>query len=275
LNQTSLLVRLSALSVSFFLINPNALPATRVHRNQSQTQASSASSVTLQAALAALVGNVTVTDVTLSGSVRRIAGSDDESGTATLKALSSGDARSDLSLSSGPSSEIQNFSAATPAGEWSGPDGVAHPIAFHNLLAEPAWFFPTFAIARRLSSGYTVTDLGPSTHNGQQVEHISVSQNSASPSPPSVPSFQHLTQVDFYLDSATLLPAAISFNTHPDNNGLADIPVEVDFSDYRNVSGAQIPFHIQKFLNNSLLLDLQIQNAVLNTGLSASSFSIQ
>jgi len=219
---------------------------------------------------------VSVTDVTLSGSVRRIVGSDDESGTATLKALSSGSARVDLSLSSGPSSEIQNLSTAAPAGSWSGPDGIVHPIAYHNLLAEPAWFFPAFAISRRLSSSYTITDLGPVTYDGgQQVEHISISQNSASPSSAGAPTFQHLTEVDFYLDSVTALPDAVSFNVHPDNNALLDIPVEVRFSDYRTVSGVQIPFHIQKFSSNTLFLDIQLQSVSVNSGLSATQFTVQ
>ena len=240
-------MRVATIALSFALIIPNPLPASpHLHRPPQQPTPSTATP-TLQQSLAILVGNASLTDVTLTGSVRRIAGSDDESGTATLKALSAGSARADLSLSSGPLSEIQNLSSATPAGEWSGPDGVAHPIAFHNLLAEPAWFFPTFAIARRLSSGYTVTDLGPTTHNGQQIEHFSVSQNSTIISPPSAPSSQHLTEVDFYLDSATAVPAAITFDVHPDNNALLDIPVEVRFSDFRSVSGVQIPFHIQKF----------------------------
>jgi hypothetical protein len=233
------------------------------------------SPVSLQVALAALSPNIAISDVTLTGTVRRIAGSDDESGSATLKALSTGSARADFSLSSGPSSELQNVSAAQPAGNWSGPDGVAHPIPFHNLLSEPAWFFPTFAIYRRLSAGYVVSDLGPETRNGRQVEHISVSQNPPYQFPALPPSFQHLTQLDFFVDSVTFLPAAIAFTVHPDNNALVDIPIEIDFSDYRSVSGALIPFHIQKFLNNSLFLDFQVQNASINSGLSASEFAIQ
>jgi len=86
---------------------------------------------------------------------------------------------------------------------------------------------------------------------------------------------QHLTQIDIFLDVSTSLPVALDFSTHPDNDAGLDIPVELLFSDYRPVNGAQIPFHVQKFLNNSLLLDLQFANAQLNSGLAASSFSVQ
>src|SRR5437868_5551414 len=54
----------------------------------------------LQKSLFALSGGQTLTDVTLSGTVRRIAGSDDETGTATYKAIS-GANRLDLTLSGG------------------------------------------------------------------------------------------------------------------------------------------------------------------------------
>ena len=100
----------------------------------------------LQQSLAALTGGQPIADITLTGIAHRIAGSDDESGSATLKALAAGAARMDLSLSMGQRSEIVNLTGPTPAGSWSGPDGVSQPMAYHNLLTEPACFFPAFAI---------------------------------------------------------------------------------------------------------------------------------
>jgi len=44
---------------------------------------------------------------------------------------------------------------------------------------------------------------------------------------------QRLSQTDLYLDSTTLLPAAMTFNIHPDDNALLDIPIEIHFSEYR------------------------------------------
>jgi hypothetical protein len=258
---------LSAVLSALFL-NPSAA--------QQNASSSTQASQLLQQSLAALQGNTPLTDVTLSGTARRIAGSDDDTGTAVLKAVVSGAGRIDLSLSSGQRSEVCNLTAATPAGAWSGPDRISHPIAYHNLLTEPAWFFPGFAIARRLSSsGYAATYVGHETHNGQAVEHISVSQSSSLyATPPGPGSIEHLTQIDFFLDSATLLPTAIDFNIHADHNALLDIPVEVQFWDYHAVNGAQVPFHIQKFLNNSLILDFQAQSVTFNSGLAPSAFSL-
>jgi hypothetical protein len=149
-------------------------------------------------------------------------------------------------------------------------------MVFHNLLTEPAWFFPAFAIGRRLSGpGFVATYVAHESHNGQAVEHVSVSQSAPLPNPPGGASFEHLTQLDFLLDATTLLPAAITFNLHPDNDALLDIPVEVRFSDYRSVNGTLVAFHIQKYLNNTLILDFQTDSATFNTGLSASAFNAQ
>jgi len=243
---------------------------------QTASSSTQQASQLLQQSLAALQGNTPLTDVTLSGTAHRIAGSDDESGTAVFKALASGAGRMDVRLSSGQRSEVQNLTATPPTGAWSGPDGASHPIAFHNLLTEPAWFFPAFAIARRLSgSGFVATYVGHESHNGQTVEHVSVSQTSSTQGSPGAPTYQHLTQVDFFLDSTTFLPSAISFNIHPDDNALLDLPMEIRFSDYRVTGNSQVPFHVQKFLNNSLFLDFQAQSVTPNSGLTGATFQVQ
>jgi hypothetical protein len=266
------LAKLLLASFSFFL---SAFVAAQ--QSPGATQASDPSAnVLLSKSLAALTGSGPLTDVTLTGTARRVAGSDDESGTGVLKGLASGAGRIDLSLSSGQRGEVQNLSASTPEGSWSGPDGVSHAMAFHNLFTEPAWFFPAFAIARRLSnSAFVATYIGHETRDGQAVEHISVSQTAPSQGPPGAPTFPHLTQVDFFLDATTLLPVAIAFNVHPDNNAGLDLPVEIRFSDYRAVNGAQVPYHVQKYLKNSLLLDFQATNVTLNSGLSATNFTVE
>lgn len=230
----------------------------------------------LRGALAALSANTIPRDVTLSGTAHYIAGSTEETGTATLKATAGGASRVDLNLSSGPRSEINNSASNAPAGKWSGPDGVSHDISIHNLLTEPAWFFPTFLVLRGLSpSGYAVAHVGHETRDGEAVEHLTISQASVPQLPPTL---AHLAQTDLFLDATTLLPVALAFNIHPDDNALLDIPIEIRFSDYRpinGVQGVQVPFHIQKFLNNGLVLDLQLENATFNSGLSASEFAVQ
>jgi hypothetical protein len=261
----------------FFLVSISFLLSISLAAQQTATSSPQAL-LLLQRSLRALDGGQTLTDVTLSGIARRIAGSDDESGPAVLKALATGSTSMVLNLPVGPRSEVHTSPSDAPAGAstgaWSGPDGGSHDIAYHNLISEPAWFFPASVVARGLStSGYVVTYVGHEARNSITVEHLSLAQQ-PSGSTKTAAMLQHLAQVEIYLDSTTLLPAALTFNIHPDSNMLLDIPIEIRFSDYRAISGAQVPFHIQKYLNNGLTLDLQFQNVALNTGLTASSFAL-
>ena len=243
----------------------------------------------LQQSLAALTGGQSLTDVTLSGTARRIVGSNDESGSAVLKAIAAGAGRMDVTFPSGPRSELQNSAGAGPLGFWSGPDGVSHPISNHNLMTDSAWFFPALMFARLNSpQGYVVSYIGQETRNGQPVVHLSAIQQFPNLTPKAVSAMQHLSQTEIFLDPSTNFPLALAFNVHPDNDAFLDIPVEIRFSDYRSASSfgvaagfslpsassPQIPFHIQKFLNNSLLLDFQAQTVSLNSGLSPTDFVV-
>jgi hypothetical protein len=244
-----------------------------------QVTAPASSSSTLAATLltqsaAALVHNVALSDVTLSGTARRIVGSDDESGTVTVKALATGAMHLDFILPSGALSEVRATSNGLPAGDWSGPDGVSHSIPSHNLSTDWGWF-PAFTLSNLISSANTVlTYVGQETRNGHTVQHLSVKQQFPGQKGNTAALLQHLSQMDIYLDASTALPVSLVYNTHPDNDASLDLPVEIEFSDYRAVNGAQIPFHVQKSLNNSLYLDLQFQSAAVNTGITVSTFSL-
>jgi hypothetical protein len=233
-------------------------------------------SVLLQKALAGLSGNVSVSDVTLSGTARRIAGSDDETGTVTLEGMADGHSRMDLTFPSGPRSEVYSLADDGPVGSWSGSDGTAHSIALHDLWTNHSWFFPAFTLASFLNSqNSSIAYVGQETKNGQAVIHISASLVPPGTSAKSAKLMQHLSQTDIYLDPTSLLPVAITFNTHPDDNAALDIPVEIRFSDYQPEGGVQVPMHVQKFLNYSLVLDLQFQSATFNSGLAATDFPVQ
>jgi hypothetical protein len=266
--------RLAVPALFVCLLTPLHVFAQATTAVSNTTSASVQALAALQNAYAALNGSATVSDITLTGTAEWIAGSDDETGTVTYKAIP-GANRLDMNLSGGTRTEIRNPGADGPAGAWVGVDGVSHSISYHNLLTDTGWF-PLFAIGNINSSASTVlTYVGLETRDGIQVIHLTASQQPPSAAGQSASLLQHLSQVDIYLSSATFLPASVVFNIHPDDNALLDIPTEVRYSNYQQFAGAQIPMHIQKFINNNLSLDLQFQSAVLNSGVSVSSISTQ
>lgn len=214
--------------------------------------------------VAALAGGSTVIDVTLSGSVTRTAGSDVQTGTATLYGKGQNESRLDLNLSNDQRTEIRNY-VGTPQGEWIGPDGTPIPFAQFNCLTDAVWFFPALSsLALASDSNQTLSYVGLETLNGASVQHLR-----------SVWYGQQISQTDFYLDSTTLLPVSIGLNVHADSDSSLNIPIQVQFSNYQNVNGVLVPYHIQQSLNGSLLLDFAVDGAILNSGLADSLFAIQ
>lgn len=233
----------------------------------------------IQKALSQLTGNVAIKDVTLIGTARRIAGSDDESGEIAAKALVSGDARWDISFPSGQRSERRGITASGTAGEWSGADGTRHPIATHNLFVDDfSWFFPAL-ILERISQvpGLSAAYVGSETRDGRAVERLNYSKRlpTSHLNPDDSALATTATQMAIYLDRNTLLPSSLNFTTHPDNDLKTNLAVEIQFSDYTPVNSAQIPLHVQKFINGALVLDIQFRTATLNSGLSAGQLSGQ
>jgi hypothetical protein len=221
--------------------------------------------------IAAMTDGVAISDVTLTGNVTWNAGGTD-AGTASLKALGSGESRMDLSLTSGTRSEIRDAQTGAPLGQWIAPNNASGRFAFQNCWTDAVWFFPAFG---SLAAGPNVvlSYVGQTTWNGEQVQHIQSyvyqpNQSGLTPSP------QRLSTLDFYLDATTLLPAAVTFNAHPDNNANANLLVEVDFSNYQTVSGVVVPMHIQRYLQGNLMVDVVVTGASFNTGLSLSIFTV-
>ena len=307
-------MRISKLVLLFILCSliPVSLPAQQSASTVTQTAptASDPEAVSLlKKSLAAQAGAAQVSDVTLTGTAQRITGSDDETGTAMLMATVIGDSKLSLAFPSGDRSEIRNHASTPlansvppgvpaaalaqitqpqPVGAWSGPDGVIHGMSGNNVLTDATWFFPAATLGRLVaSSNYTLSYIGPETLGGQAVVHISAVQQIPQTPPsspgtgaPAIPAqivalVQHLSQMDLYLDSGTLLPVALAFNAHPDNNALVDIPTVIQFSNYQPVNGVQVPFHVQRCQNNSLILDLQFNTVNLNSGLASTEFQLQ
>jgi len=222
-------------------------------------------------ALQSLAGGAALSDITLQANATYIAGSDEETGTATLVAHGNTQSLVTLNLSGGQRQEIRNGAA----GVWVGPDGTPHAMATHNCFIDADWFFPAFSLAALASDSTLVISLvGQEVHDGVQVYHLTLLHNPSGQTPDVVSFIQQLSAVDFYLDASSLLPAAVAFNVHADNDANVNIPAEIRFAAYKSSNGVQAPTRIQKYLQNSLLLDLTVTNVAINSGVPASVFTL-
>jgi hypothetical protein len=224
----------------------------------------------LQASLAAMVGQSSIQDVTLTGNAEVIAGGNDETVPVTFKALSNGSTGEQLNLSAGVMNEVRIYGSSGPTGTWTSGDGVQHTISGQNLITGSAWFSPAIVISQMISNpALTLVYVG----GEGGLFHFQVYQQQPNASGATGELLQHLTQMDIYLSSTTLEPVTLQFNAHAESNANVDVPVTIQYSNYQTVNGVSMPFRVQRFFNNSLALDFQIQSADINSGITVAALS--
>ena len=225
--------------------------------------------------IGALTNGTAISDVNLTGNVTSIAGSDVETGTGAFVAKGTGESRVDLTLSGGMRSEIRNSSNGFPQGAWISNGGTSTAYAQHNCWTDAAWFFPALTSFSASDPSIVLSYVGLENRSGLSVQHLRAYRYISSPSTEVTAQTQQLSSTDFYLDSVSLLPLAVEFKVHPDNDMNTDIRTEVRFADYRAVNGILAPFHIQRLVNGGLVMDMTIISAAVNSGLPDSLFNIQ
>jgi len=160
-----------------------------------------------------------------------------------------------------------------PRGQWKSEDKKTRTMPEFNCLTDAAWFFPALtSLGGRRDR--LLKYLGQETRNNATVEHLRSYVRDPKWPKAVAPTLERRRSMDFYLDAATLLPVAVSFNVHPDNDGNADLLTEVEFSDYQNLNGVLVPMRIRKYVQGSLLLDIAVSNVALNTRLGLAEFAV-
>lgn len=186
----------------------------------------------LSKSLTVLTGGNPVSDVRLEGAVTFFAGSEEESGTAILDARGT-ESQITLNLESGARTETRNDTK----GSWSGPDGLLRFLPLHNAWTSPGWFFPEFIMLQALQDdGFSVgpapLDAAPAGIHGSGIRIYRVPKDLTGDMTAEI---EGLSTMDLELDAGSLLPVSLSFNTHPDDDLNVNLPVRVEFRDYRTV----------------------------------------
>ncbi len=225
----------------------------------------------ISSSLAAMTGGAALNDVTLKANVSYAAGSDVEKGTAILVGHVNQESNMQLTLSGGIRQEIRNG----PAGVWSGPDATVHSISTHNCFTDATWFFPALTLeAIANNPQVSVSYLGPDSSKGVTFLVLEVALVPPGQSASVFAPFQSLSTMEIYFDPKLLLPVVLDFYTHPDVDATRDLCVEILFGNYQNSNGWLAPFHIQKYFQTSLLLDLTVTNVLVNSGVPDSTFTL-
>lgn len=233
------------------------------------TGAAGASAATLlnQLSTAFSGGNI-VHQVQLTGSATWQVGSLNDTGSATLSAASTGSSQLQLSLSSsGTRTETQSGQGTDLACTWSGEDGIVHAIDPGNCWRPVIWFLPPLSLQPSLLPSYLgALDLGSGTVGFTTTSYRHLQGELVLPNllGSLTSDIMQRSTADLGLDPATLLPAVLAYSIRPDNDAPISIAIEIHYSNYRAINGVQIPFTIQRYINGSLQLEIDVTTAQVN-----------
>lgn len=206
--------------------------------------------------------------VQLSGSATWYAGTLQASGTVNLTAAADGTSQMQLALEKiGARTESHAGIGMSATCQWTGDDGLSHQILSGDCWRPVVWFLPTLLLQPSVfSSDEKMTDLGLTTVGAGSVmyRHLQSQLTFSNVQGKSSAELAALGSADYGLDPETLLPVVLSYSTLPDNGAAIPVAIEVHYSDYRTIDGSRIPFHIQRYVNSALQLDILVNSAQLN-----------
>jgi hypothetical protein len=212
----------------------------------------------------ALWGGVPVHQVELSGTATRYAGSDVEQGAVTLTATAAGS--SSMELSFGDMSRKVTTTALDPGRQcaWSR-NGTSHQMGYMNCLKPLVWFLPGITLQSSLMpSSIGIDDLGTAQVDGMSFRRLQIQAVMSGLDKELLKECMKRSSMNLDLNPRTLLPARLSYILHPDDGSQTKIHIEIRFSDYRKAGNTEIPYHIERYVNGSLQLDIQINSVNLS-----------
>jgi hypothetical protein len=212
-------------------------------------------------------GNV-VHQVQLTGTASWHVGSLNDTGSATLSAATTGSSQLQLSLSSsGTRTEAESGQGTNLTCTWAGQDGVAHAIDPGNCWRPVTWILPPLSLQPSLlPSCLGAVDLGSTTVGFGTAKYRHLQGELVLPdlTGPLTSDIMQRSTADLGLDPASLLPAVLSYSIRPDNGAPIPIAIEIHYSNYQAINGVQIPFTIQRYVNGSLQLEIDVSSAQVN-----------
>ena len=224
----------------------------------------------LKQAVQALNDKTIVSDVSLDAVVTKSVGPNAESGTGILQAKAGQKSRVRTNVAVDVHEEVRNGRM----GVWSAGDGQKHLMALHNCWVEAAWFFPGLALQLALDDPeIRLVYLGQENRAGVVLQHVLLFRVPPSEAEASSGFIQKLSGMDVYLDAASSLPLAFHFTIHADADANVDLPVEILFGNYQATGGVRAPLHIQKLVQETLVVDFNITAVSINSGLSDAEFT--
>lgn len=146
-------------------------------------------------------------------------------------------------------------------------------LSVADLIGKGPENIPLWALANWASSSkVSVAFVGPENLDEKSVYHLSLSEiHSGTVSAQVQNIFSNLKRCDLFVDQQTNLPARLRYYEHP-GDWQRSIPVDLVFSDFRNIGGLLFPFSLTRYVAGQLDSQIQFQSIQLNVPLSDAEF---
>ena len=218
-------------------------------------------------AMQALTGGTQVSSVTESGTAVWNPGGGQGTGSISLQSTGNTNSEVQLTTSAGNRTEQRSWASddSGPIGQWTDLEGNQHQMAQHNCWTDAVWFFPALSMLSDYSDPTMIyNDLGAEQYDGVNVEHIQAYRYIAGLPQGIQSELQRLSTVNYYLNSQTAIPVAMTFSTHADGDLHIDVPVILLFEQYQAVDGIQTPLQVTRMANGSPLYQVTISSVNVN-----------
>jgi len=217
----------------------------------------------------AAMGSIVPPDSSATGTVTIVEGSTTQSGTIQVLTRGTGQTAETITLAGDQRVVIYSNGDAK---EVSGGQSVNPPLEL--IVTDQCTNFPLPLLQSLLNNAdEAFRYIGQETLNGVSVQHIQAWNTFASS--PRLQSLAPFSTNDIWFDTSSGLPLKIAYSRRAGGGAVPSIPVEVFFSNYRNLSGILYPFQIQKSYNGTPWETISIQTVAFNTGLTDAQFQVE
>lgn len=219
-----------------------------------------------QEAQAAVTGGRSFSAVSLTATAEWTAGSLQESGTAQLQANLDGSTNVQLTLGKASRTEVQTKADPLRTCTWTDATGKSYDVLGPNCLIAIPWFAPNLFVQSPavLPPILVSTDDGTVSKDSSTFHEVSYLLNLTNANASLAKRMVSQSSVNVFYDPRTFLPVSLEYFIHPDDNDSQNIPVRVVFSNYQSVSGVMLPFHLERYINHTLQLKLDVNNASID-----------
>ena len=260
-------MRVARLILSFVLILASS-PRLNAQQTAPPFQRDPLAVTILRQSIAAMASSVPA-DSSATGTVNIVEGSSTQNG--TIQILTRGTAQTAETITSAASQRAIIYSQ-DDAKEVSAGQSVNPPLELIVTDQSPDFPLPLLVSVFN-NADEALHYIGQEVLNGEFVQHIQVWNTFASK--PRLRELAPFSAKDIWFDTSSSLPLKIAYTRRAGGGAVPSFPVEVAFSDYRNVSGTLYPFQITKSYNGTPWQTITIQSVSFNSGLTDAQFQVE